>query len=34
MDGAFSSYNVLTTLPYIFKQNKCNQGCYGNTWII
>ena len=25
MDGAFSCYSVLTTLPYIFKQNKCNK---------
>ena len=26
MVEAFSCYSVLTTLPNIFKQNKCNQG--------
>ena len=28
---AFSCYGVLTTLHYIFKQNKCNLGCKGNS---
>ena len=27
MVGAFSCYSMLTTLPYIFIRNKCNQGC-------
>ena len=27
MVGAFICYSMLTTLPYIFKQNKYNQGC-------